>query len=224
MGGIILDIDKADLSLRRQLVRYGPMQGFWGVKLGDEIIDCGLTTATSPFVNRHHVFVDLKHYDVRDRLARIVRKYARGAEYAPKFLTISGARPVEAIAAAVAERGPIDIIVTGPLSDDHLADEEDVAETLDKVYESGAQGITCPAWLLPESPLKTYDGHVVTTGVVSKGVARRHHFNPRPLEFALDYGATHVVVGTEVTESDDPFKTLLGLVARWHKHNLTPAH
>ena len=124
MSGIILDIDMADKGLCALLERHYPMSGLWGYKIGDKILTYGLTTALCPIGKKYNIFADLKHHDVRGRLTRIVKLYAELSEYAPKFLTISGARPVEAIASAVEARGSINIILRrgirfrGTLGDD----------------------------------------------------------------------------------------------------------
>lgn len=228
---LILDVDTADSGLRALLANHHPLEGLWGFKIGDEILKHGITNALYPWGKRYNFFVDLKHHDVAGRLERIVALYATLGPYAPKFLTISGERPVEAIAAAVKARGTIDIIVTGALSDEELTITEGVGKMLaamNKVMRAGAQGVTFPAWIAAhiDSVLKrsAWQGcHSVFTGVVSEGVPARHHFNPRPLEFALAHGATHVVVGTEVVASNDPIRTLQTLTARCNAAALQPA-
>ncbi len=216
---IILDIDVADKGLRALLAQHWPLSGLWGFKLGDEVLKHGMTTALCPFGKKYNMFVDLKHYDVRGRLARIVKLYADLGEYAPKFLTICGKSDQDAITEAVSVRGSIDIIVTGILSDQKRVgtEEDDQLEHMEKALQAGAQGITCPAWLLPEFDWKNdfENGHVIATGVMSADVDPRHHRYPMPPEFALKYGATHAVIGTEVVAAKDPLGTLQELCSRY---------
>ncbi len=216
---IILDVDVAERSLRDALAQHWPIEGLWGFKLGDEILKHGMTTALCPFAKKHKVFVDLKHHDVRGRLARIVKLYADLGEYAPKFLTICGKSDQDAITEAVSVRGTIDIIVTGILSDQKRVgtEEDDQLEHMEKALQAGAQGITCPVDLLPEIDWQADwdDGHIVATGVVSEGVDPRHHREPRPPAFALKYGATHAVIGTEVIAAEHPLSALQDLCSRY---------
>ena len=88
--------------------------------------------------------------------------------------------------------------------------------TIDRAFDSHAQGITCPAWLLPKlTPMAGWRPYIIATGVVSDGVNPRHHAKPRTIEFALKHGATHVVVGTEVIGARDPIASLRSLCERY---------
>lgn len=216
MSLIIVDIDEASIDLRTSLQTNMP-PGVWGFKLGDKIIENGLTKSLCPMSKRFNVFVDLKHDDVAGRIKRIVNMYADLGAYAPKMLTISGDCSFAAIKSAVEVRGTIDIIVTTVLSDD----DGRVSDLVDKIEQrielaqgAGAQGITCPAFLLPEVNLTGWQPIIVATGVVSDGIDAHHHVLPRPLEFAFEHGATHVVVGTEVIKASDPEMTLYKLAVR----------
>lgn len=216
MSHIILDVDAADRDVRTKLAD-ARTEGLWGYKLGDEVLRHGITTVLYAFAKRHKVMIDLKHEDVPGRLARIVKLYAAMDGLAPKFLTVSGDSSIDALRAAIAERRSVDIIMTTVLSDVHHIDLDHDAfgDLMEKVCTVAPQGITCPAWLLPELDLKgRWQGHIIATGVVSEGVEPRHHFNPQTLEYALEKGATHVVVGTEVVSSIDPVKTLANLALR----------
>lgn len=218
--GIVLDIDIANKSLLKLLKTERPLPGLWGYKVGDSILNYGMIASLSAIAREHRIMVDLKHHDVEGRIARIVALYASLGDYAPTYLTISGACSLDALSAAVEMRGKVDIIVTTVLSDeDDDADElrETATDRTLNAVACHAQGVTCPAWLLPDiAPVKEKK-LVIATGVVSQGVAARHHIEPRPVEFAVAHGATHVVVGTEVTAAHDPIKTLRDLCARYEK-------
>lgn len=210
---LIVDVDPVvnDLALVKACAS---VPGVWGIKVGHP-------TWLLPASIK--LFVDGKIYDTRDRVARDIARCAASSR-PPQFVTISGDITPEAIASAVAERGPIAIVVTTVLSDwdDAFCQREyggDMTSRLehmtDKTLQAGAQGITCPAWLLPNLVLPSAgETIIVATGVVSKGAPAHNHQNPRPLEFALAHGATHVVVGREVTDSKQPLATLRALAKR----------
>jgi orotidine-5'-phosphate decarboxylase len=226
--GIIVDIDVADKSLRGRFKAEHQLPGLWGYKIGDAVLNYGMIATLSAIARKHNVMVDLKHHDVEGRIGRIVALYTALGQAAPKYLTISGACSLDALSAAVEMRGKIDIIVTTVLSDED-DDVEELRETaIDRTLNAvacHAQGVTCPAWLLPDIQPVKEKKTVIATGVVSKGVAARHHIEPRPVEFAVAHGATHVVVGTEVTAAHDPIKTLRELCARYEtaqKNTLLP--
>jgi orotidine-5'-phosphate decarboxylase len=217
---LILDIDQAPPELRNLLIKE-TIEGVWGYKIGDRILQNGLEHAMHIWAKRVKAFVDLKHYDVPGRIERIVSLYAEMNEFAPRLLTISGECSPDALRRAVLARGRMHIVVTTVLSDDSSNREQlldKLNERTDKAFAAGAQGITCPARLLPELDIQTlqhqWRPEIVATGVVSNGVSPRHHTNPRTVEFARDHGATYAVIGTEVIAASEPMIALYKLAER----------
>ncbi len=207
------------------------MPGVWGVKIGDKILQNGMGVLC-PLAQNTNVFVDLKHYDTPNRLARIVAQYAKFGEYAPKLITISGDayKNSQSLLPAIAVRENINIIITGVLSswsDDDCLDVYSMTASAwqshmhGRAFESDAQGITCPAWLLEDQCIaedivhvrEQGEFHVIATGIRSEGVPAGNHVEPRTAKFALEHGATHVVVGSEVINAPDPLLALRSIAA-----------
>jgi orotidine-5'-phosphate decarboxylase len=211
---IILGMDGADADLRAMLEAEQPIPGVWGEKIGDDILWNGARTQLQRTLGK--VFVDLKAYDTKDRLMRIIAGYAT-LPHPPTLLSISGElNDGKAYKKIVAARGRVGILLTGPLSDwndEFCLDKYTMtaAAWMDHVltlaYESGAQGVTCPAWLLKDKNLKSFikemraneEFLVVATGIRSKGVPKGNHKYPRTPEFAMRHGASLIVIESEVT-------------------------
>lgn len=211
---IILGLDGASAGLRA-LLSSEAIPGLWGEKIGDELLWNG--AAIQMQLGYPNKFVDLKHYDTTSRLKRIVAGYAK-LQRPPALLSISGElNDTKAYKKVVSGRGEVGIILTGPLSnwdDDFCLDKFSMTTEawMDHVFtlalESGAQGVTCPAWLLEEPDLKMWldeirkeeEFIVIATGIRSHGVPPGNHKHPRTPGFAMEHGATFVVIESEVTD------------------------
>jgi orotidine-5'-phosphate decarboxylase len=230
---IILDIDEASPELWAAIRLVMPLPGVWGFKVGDLVLKHGISQMMYPGGEKFNMFVDLKHFDTIDRLVRIMREYAVLGEYAPTFITISGdaCKAPHDLNKIIAVRGTCNIIVTGTLSswsDDDCLDVYNMtaaawqAHMHGRAFENDAQGITCPAWLLEDEVVQEDIIHtreqagfyVIATGIRSEGIPAGNHAQPRTPEFALQHGATHVVIGSEVINAVDPVATLRSLALR----------
>jgi len=217
--GIILDIDEADGGLRALLGKSLPRPGIWGVKVGDCILKDGVIDALRGCANMN-TFVDLKHGDTPDRMERIMEIYAR-LHMPPTFVSVCGFWDEGMLSRAVHHAGPMQVImVTVPSHwDDRVAIrgyrltcDELLSDMEQKAYDAGVHGITCPAWLLPELQECTKkEMHVVATGVRSRGMPVHNHAHPVSSAEAFKQGATHAVVGREITRSETPIQDLFAL-------------
>ncbi len=211
---IVLGLDGVEPDLRAILETQKRIPGVWGEKIGDDVLWNGAREQLS--IGFPKQFVDLKHGDTKERLKRIVAGYAL-LPHPPALLTISGElNDTKTYKKIVAVRGKVGIILTGPLSDwsDKFCWEKYSMSAADwmmhvilHAHKSGAQGVTCPAWLLEEKTVsslintvrKKKEFMVVATGIRSKGVPKGNHKYPRTPAFAMKHGATLIVVESEVT-------------------------
>lgn len=221
---IILDIDRTYYAHRGALLSTLPMQGVWGVKVGNHVLKHGLEATLSQLSGKINVFVDLKHGDVDSRMDSIYEIYENMRGLAPMFVSVAGdIRPVSLDCRT--RLRPMLVVV--PLRSDMT--EEDCRreygcsriERVERVCLKASLGkvhaTTCPASLLPSIGMRlrySFLHGVIATGARSRGVPGHEHIKPLTPEEALNHGATHVVIGREVNESPNPIATLKQLAGR----------
>ncbi len=217
----MLDIDNISVEARQKFCK---VRGVWGAKIGD-ITDLSLSDTVTTLGPGISYMLDLKPADTGARLAQVLRAYGK-MKVPPTLVTIPGSLPRETIEHAVANRGSTGIIVNGPLSDwaNTYCEAEfgrDRIQLLNrwttKALEAGAQGITCPGFLLKKEFSVPSGFIIITTGIRSDGVDKGGHVKTITPEAALDLG-TLPVIGTEITSAANPFRTLRDLVKRCNQY------
>ncbi len=218
MDSIILGLDRASGELRQQIINILPIQGVWGIKLGNLILKQGLENILKNIGGRVNVFVDLKHTDVHDRMVSIIKLYRALGPYAPQYLSVDSGVNSETLKSIRALSGQMTIVMIPIRSDQNdeeckreygYADFEWLMRRQVKAEFAGISAITCPAqflrYLEGTRSRKTFRT-IIATGVRSKGTGKNEHINPMPPEEALTLGATHVVIEREVTEATDQLR------------------
>ena len=208
---VALDLENAKEALRL-VDRIGPSVDFY--KVGLELF-----TAEGPAVVREltargkSVFVDLKMYDIG---ATVQRAAARVAALGASFLTVHSSPQV--IRAAVQGRGDsalkiLAVTVLTSFDDEDVADLGYTGRTVSSLVEHFVQkGISAGADGFISSPLevarvRTLAGPgkiLVTPGVRSAGASKGDQKRVATPAEAMADGANYIVIGREITRSEDP--------------------
>lgn len=215
----ILDIDRAESSLIKTLTPHP--RGLWGLKYRNLIHQNGIAHTFEGRDPSRKDFADLKIHEVDASVKSLVELYAGLGPYAPKFLSVSGDLTQQALETALAARGRMEIVMILLRSDQ--GDKECIAEysvrAADLLYHrtrkalaAGITHVTCPAWLLPVLHQPHKFSVRIATGTRSDTVPAHEHVQPRTFAQAFAAGATHAIVGREVTHSSDPLRTLKELL------------
>lgn len=213
MNPIIVALDLENASEALQLVdKIGPSVDFY--KVGLELF-----TAEGPAVVREltargkSVFVDLKMYDIG---ATVERAAARVAALGASFLTVHSSPQV--IRAAVQGRGDsgLKILAVTVLTS---FDDADVAELgytgrtasslveyfVQKGTAAGVDGfISSPLEVARVRAIAGPEKILVTPGVRSAGASKGDQKRVATPAEAIAAGANHLVIGREITRSEDP--------------------
>ena len=196
-----------------------------GAKVGDAIEEIGIQRLFMYHIPEGMAFlVDQKDADTPDRAVRRMRKYLAYSPFLPTFMTVSGVsadeKKLESLAAA---RGKMSIILVPFLSSELM--ERQLGELLLArrallAKRCGLQGITCPAPFVRIASAMKIKGElpvefvIIATGTRSLDVSLHNHAVRVTPEKALRDGATHVVIGREVTKASNPLKVLEELAMR----------
>ncbi len=209
---IIIALDVSSAAEARALVaRIGDAASFY--KVGMELYaSAGMSVVEELLGSGKQIFLDMKFYDIAETVKRAV---AAVSQAGVDLLTIHGSGAV--MRAAVEGRGdsPLKLLAVTVLTSFDAADLADlgypcpVQDLVDlrvrKAREAGVDGLVCSALeaarvraAMPPHAL------IVTPGVRSPGAetgGQKRVATPRE---AIDAGATHLVVGRQVTRAVDP--------------------
>lgn len=196
----------------------------WAIvrKLGDAVsfykVGLELYAAAGPeFVSEligesRQVFLDLKFYDIDETIRRAVAQVAR---LGVRFLTIHAVPQVMRAAVAAAEGSNLQLLAVTVLTS---FDDADLAEmghrnTVAELVELRArQAVACGVDGLVCSPLEVArlreicgpSAILVTPGVRSAGAGTGDQKRVATPGDAIESGASYLVIGRQVTRSDDP--------------------
>lgn len=214
---IALDLDSAS-EADRLVTALGDAAGFY--KVGMELFAAAGPDYVLSLVGRgKKVFLDLKYYDIGETVKRAV---AAAARTGATFLTVHAVGQV--MRAAVEGRGSADmklLAVTVLTSlDDHDLGEmgysctagELVAKRVRQAMEAGVDGIVGSP--LEAKSIREIAGPgalVVTPGVRSAGAANGDQKRVATPAQAIKDGASHLVIGRQVTRADDPVAALAAI-------------
>ena len=216
MSPIFVAIDTPSLEQARALAeQVGPNAG--GVKLGLEFF-CANGPAGVTAILEHGipVFLDLKHHDIPNTVAKAVEAL-RPLE--PEVLTVHAAGGRAMLEAAKAAAAPttkvVAVTVLTSLDGDDLQSigvGGDPAEQVRRLAElaraSGLDGIVCSGAEVGAARQAWPNGFFVVPGVRPAGGPagdQKRVVTPRE---ALDSGASILVIGRPITGADDPAAAL----------------
>ncbi len=209
---IIVALDVANRAEARSLVTaIGDAAGFY--KVGMELYAAaGISFVEELLGEGHQVFLDLKFYDIPETVKRAT---AQVAAKGVQLLTVHGSQAV--MKAAREGRGDaalrlLGVTVLTSFDQSDLADlgypckvEDLVALRVQKAKEAGIDGIVCSA--LEAAQVRAAlgpDALIVTPGVRSAGAAAGDQKRVATPAEALQSGASHVVIGRQITRAADP--------------------
>lgn len=209
---IIVALDLESAGAARELVdRLGESVSFY--KVGLELYAAaGMEFVRELIARKKDVFLDLKLYDIGETVKRAT---AQVAQSGVRFLTVHGSKAI--MQAAVEGRGSsslelLAVTVLTSLDRDDLADlgypcavEDLVALRVRKAMEAGIDGIVCSP--LEAARVRALTGPaaiLVTPGVRSAGASKGDQKRVATPAQAIRDGATHLVIGRQVTRAADP--------------------
>jgi orotidine-5'-phosphate decarboxylase len=207
---VALDVESADVA--RDLVRrIGPEVSFY--KVGMELYCAsGMDYVRELLAQGKEVFLDLKFYDIAETVKRAVAQVARTGV---RFLTVHASGAV--MRAAVEGRGDsrLQLLAVTVLTS---FDRQDLAELGYDCEVSGLVNLLAPRAMqagvdgVVASPLEAASVRaligphaiLVTPGVRSAGAGKGDQKRVATPAEALRAGANYVVIGRQVTRSQDP--------------------
>ncbi len=207
---VALDVPSADDALKL-VDRLGDSVSFY--KVGMELYAAaGMGFVRELLSGKKQVFLDMKFYDIGETVKRAVALVAKAGV---QLLTLHGSAPV--IRAAVAGRGDaplklLGVTVLTSLDESDIRDEgyamsvpELVTLRVRKVREAGADGLVCsPLEVTRVRELAGPSALLVTPGVRSAGADTGDQKRVATPAEALRNGATHLVLGRQITRAEDP--------------------
>ena len=209
---IIVALDVETSAQARALVKtLGAAARFY--KVGLELYaDAGMEFVRELKSDGNRVFLDLKMYDIGETVKRAVTRVAQAA---PDFLSIHGIPPVMRAALEGARGSELKLLAVTVLTS---FDDADVREmgypfTLTELVERkaraareiGVPGMICsPREVARVRSIAGADAILVTPGVRSAGADRGDQKRVATPAEALAAGANYVVMGRQITRSNDP--------------------
>lgn len=192
-------------------------------QLGDSVrfykVGLELFTAEGPGVVReliargNEVFVDLKMYDIHETVKRAA---ARVAALGARFLTVHSSPQVIRAAKEGAAGSRLQVLAVTVLTSFDQSDLEDmgyagrtVAQQVEyhvhKGLDAGVDGFICsPLEVARLRQIAGPDKILVTPGVRSAGAARGDQKRVATPAEAIASGASHLVIGRQITRASDP--------------------
>jgi orotidine-5'-phosphate decarboxylase len=231
MSPIIIALDVDSAAEADSLVgAIGPGANFY--KVGMELF----AAAGMDYVRRltgqgKKVFLDMKYYDIGETVKRAVAVAARSGAYC---LTVHAVGQV--MRAAVEGRGSSTLkllAVTVLTSFDqkdveelghHCSVSELVAARAAQAMQTGVDGIvTSPLEARAARAIVGKDAMIVTPGVRSAGASKGDQKRVLTPAEAIHEGASHIVVGRQVTRAANPAAALAAIIAELRQAELKPS-
>jgi orotidine-5'-phosphate decarboxylase len=208
---IALDVESADQALSL-IQKIGPAADFY--KVGMELYAIGGMDLVSKISSLgKKVFLDLKLYDIGETVKRATQAICR-TDFVD-LLTVHGSGKV--MQAAVEGRGNrktelLAVTVLTSFDEEDLKDlgypvavSDLVALRVHKARESGINGIVCsPLEIVRVREIAGEKLKIVTPGVRSAGADKGDQKRVATPAEAIRDGADYLVIGRQVTRSDDP--------------------
>jgi orotidine-5'-phosphate decarboxylase len=217
---IALDVDSADQALDL-IAEIGPAADFY--KIGMELYAAaGMDLVKQVSAFGKNVFLDLKLYDIGETVKRATRIICQNGLV--QLLTVHGSNSI--MKAAVEGRGSaatrlLAVTVLTSFDETDLRDlgyavpvSDLVALRVRKAMESGMDGIVCSP--LEVARVREIGGPnltLVTPGVRSAGAAQGDQKRVATPSEAIRDGSDYLVVGRQVTRSENPRKACEDILA-----------
>ena len=216
---IFCAIDKADMDAAKKLCAQITKAGI-GIKLGLEFFNKfgvqGLKEIQNNFVDIP-IFVDLKYHDIPNTVAGAVRSIT--SEITPAYLNIHAAGGLEMMKAAKAACPPetklLAVTILTSL-DEQAIEEVGYKENLrDRVVQmarltqaAGLDGVVCSSHEIEAIREACGDDFILMVpGIRPAGSAVGDQSRVMTPKEAIDKGATHLVIGRPISQSDNPAKS-----------------
>lgn len=166
------------------------------------------------------VFLDLKYHDIPNTVAKAVQAAARMGVWMVNVHALGGRKMMEAAKAALQEfeKPPLLIAVTvlTSMEQPDLAEiglqgspEENVLRLASLANSSGLDGVVCSAQEV--AAIRNHIGNdfcLVTPGIRPAGSAVNDQKRIMTPAEAITTGASYLVIGRPITQSEDPVSTL----------------
>ncbi|XKT75095.1 MAG: orotidine-5'-phosphate decarboxylase [Patescibacteria group bacterium UBA2103] len=193
-----LSPDKA-ISLAKELQPY-----IWGIK-GNDLFDQISIQEFKKRVPGIKIMADLKLHDIPSTVGRRVKaQKVAGAEFIT--IHIQGGKEMATEALKAAGKGAVILGVTKLTSES--ASKFDMQKLSKDALRYGLHGIVCSGKDLPFLPINKFS-HIVTPGIRSLKARKDDQKRVATPQEALKNGATHIVIGREVTKSSNPKERML---------------
>jgi len=216
---IFCAIDKADINSAKELCVQISQAGI-GIKLGLEFFNAfgpqGIVEVYNAFPDTP-LFIDLKYHDIPNTVAGAVRSIT--SEITPAYLNIHAAGGLEMMKAAKAACPPetklLAVTILTSL-DEEAIEEVGYKENLrDRVVQmarltqaAGLDGVVCSSHEV--EAIREACGNdfiLMVPGIRPAGSAAGDQSRVMTPKEAIDKGATHLVIGRPISQSDDPAKS-----------------
>lgn len=219
---VALDLESS-ADARALITQLGDSASFY--KVGLELYTAtGMDFVRELKARGHHVFLDLKLYDIGETVKRAVAQVARlGVD----FLTVHGSRAVMQSAVAGRAESPLRLLAVTVLTSFDESDLQqmgypcsvsDLVELrVRNAMEARVDGIVCSPVEVSRVRSVTGPGAVlVTPGVRSIGAAAGDQKRVATPAQAIADGADYLVIGRQVTRAADPRGEILRILEEIH--------
>src|ERR1035437_4035913 len=167
------------------------------------------------------LFLDLKFHDIPNTVAGAVKS---AMEIEPDFLTIhcDGAEILEAAVAAADQAYAIGLkrpkllgvtVLTSIGGDNPITLDEQFANRINQSHIAGFDGIICPPSRIGFAKKCYPDMFLMVPGIRMEGSDSHDQKNITTPKQAMDDGADALVIGREITKSEDPLKAVMAIKA-----------
>jgi orotidine-5'-phosphate decarboxylase len=213
---IFCAVDKPDLVSAKKLCKQISSAGI-GIKLGMEFFNAlgpqGITDIHNAFPNTP-IFIDLKYHDIPNTVAGAITSIT--AQVKPAYLNVHAAGGLEmmraAKAACPAETKLIAVTILTSLDEEAITQvgykdnlRERVVQMAKLTQEAGLDGVVCSSHEIEAIRDACGDDFaLMVPGIRPEGSATGDQSRVMTPKQALDKGATHLVIGRPISQSDNP--------------------
>ncbi len=224
LPSIFCAIDKPDLKSALTLCEQISQSGI-GIKLGMEFFNAlgpqGILEVHNAFPNTP-IFVDLKYHDIPNTVASAIRSVT--SQFKPAYLNVHAAGGIEMMRAAKAacptETKLIAVTILTSLDEEAIKEvgyhdgvRERVVQMARLTQDAGLDGAVCSSHEIEAIREACGDDFaLMVPGIRPAGSDIGDQKRIMTPAQAMDKGATHLVIGRPITQSDDPAKTAQDII------------
>ena len=216
---IFCAIDKADMCAAKELCTQITQAGI-GIKLGLEFFNKfgvqGLKEIQNEFSGLP-IFVDLKYHDIPNTVAGAIRSVT--SEIIPAYLNVHAAGGLEMMKAAKAACPPetklLAVTILTSLDEQAMSEvgykdgvRERVVQMAKLTQQAGLDGVVCSSHEIEAIREACGEDFILMVpGIRPEGSAKGDQARVMTPHDAVSKGATHLVIGRPISQSDDPAQT-----------------